>query len=125
MDRRGLLRGIMIGALAAPAGTVISKELADQLALPPPQPKTGDKLILLSQRGRAVINASDFLRCNAELTLLNDDGSVLGVFMVATCNMRIGYHSNIIEYTHLNDVYSRGGGGTTETELDVRLVRVR
>lgn len=80
MERRSFL----FGAIAVPVGAVLPPALAEQLALPPPNPPTeGSKLLMLPyDRHTAVLRLSDFTRGNAQIIVLYDDGRVLGTYMI-------------------------------------------
>jgi hypothetical protein len=85
-------RGFLFGAVAVPVGGVLSKELAAELSVPAPdvvRPKEGDRLIVAG-RG-AVLHESDLRAERGMVTIVRDDGSVLGSYLVTGMDVRQDY----------------------------------
>jgi hypothetical protein len=97
-------RGFMFGAVAVPVGGVLSKELVAELSAPVPEvarAKEGERLIVAG-RG-AVLHESDLRAGRGMVTIVRDDGGVLGSYLVTGVDVRQDY----IEMQFLEREYRR------------------
>lgn len=116
MNRRSLL----LGAVAVPAGILLPKAIAEELALPPPEIKPGDNLVIINERIKlgTFIRYSDLLYGSAGVTLLHDDGSVMGTFFAQRWEHRIDPYE--VQFLHSGE--TRAFPGPVSIDLTLRRI---
>ena len=87
----------MLGAVAiVPSGLALPKAIADEMALPPPEPKPGDTVVLPSSqkvRARSVLCLDDIYYGGGLITLVDQNAMVVGDAYVKSMHRRIEYES--------------------------------
>jgi hypothetical protein len=88
-------RSLFLGALAIPFGVKVPDLIAEELSLPPPELKVGDKLVLTSHRRESVLYLEDLMYGFAPVTVISNDGKVVGTFRVIDARQEVSAPYNI------------------------------
>ena len=75
-------RGFLFGSVAVPVGAVLPPALAAELALPPPKLTPETRLIVPPINRGAVMYLSDLIEGKGRITILDDDGAVVGSYAI-------------------------------------------
>jgi hypothetical protein len=114
-------RGFLIGAVAVPAGVVLPSALAAELALPAPEPKPGERVIVYGKMPQArrinIIDLNDAYFGNTEV-LLMQDGVIFGTYILTAMQNRIEYE-HLTSIGNSNAYMPRG-----PTHIDISMVRI-
>lgn len=116
-------RSFLVGAVAVPAGIILPPAIAKELELPPAEPKPGERLIIYGRlpekRHRTVIRMADLRYGHSEIAIVDDDGSILGVYWINSMQMNVRYE-RLVHLDSRNMAVRYAG----PTDIDLTMVRV-
>lgn len=116
-------RSFLVGAVAVPAGIILPPAIAKELELPPAQPKPGERLILYGTppmaRHRTVIRMADLRYGNSEIAIVDDNGSLLGVYLVNSMQMNMRFERMVVLSRDRFEAHQAG-----PTDIDITMVRI-